>query len=513
MKRDPDAVLAALSQRVGPVSRRRFWGSRATLVAVVLVVGGAGLFSTTQLHGIPALHAILAPPAVARPGLAYELVPAAPEAALAASRPMSAGPLAGAATGSPEGRLIDVYRRIGEGRLDQALEAAAALAHDVPNFRLAQAVYADLLLARTGVTPSLAGGALPASALGAAAPDAAASASEELAQLQAEAVQRLKALQERPPVDASPAEFVLLPKEIHHALAVDTSRSRLYLFENGPNGIRLVGDHYVSIGKQGVEKATEGDQRTPLGVYFVADRMGGGSLDPQFGAGALELNYPNAFDRLRGRSGGGIYLHGVPQDTYSRPPLDSDGCVAIANDELLALMNTIPVHDTPIVITRKLHWITDDAARSARRQLLDAVARWQAVRSTSEDAGRLAPYYAAGAEPRVMAGPPVPPAPAPTIVVRGVRRPNPAAARWSPPAAMRFDDQSVLGWSDDGGTFVVTFRERIPRIRGDAVVRQYWSRIDGQWKIAAETLARADVPAAPAPAGEITAAVRVAPPR
>jgi hypothetical protein len=109
-----------------------------------------------------------------------------------------------------------------------------------------------------------------------------------------------------------------------------------------------------------------------------------------------------------------------------------------------------------------------------------------------------------------MAGPPVPPPPAPTILVRGVHRPNPAAARWTPPGPMRFEDQSVLSWSDDGGTFVVTFRERIARIRGDAVVRQYWSRVGGQWRIAAETSARAEMPAPPAAGAVVTASARVA---
>jgi lipoprotein-anchoring transpeptidase ErfK/SrfK len=476
-----------------------------------LAVGAVGLLSTTELHGIPALRRIIDPPVSVATGMPFELVgdaasdPSSNAMAAPVTRsasPSSAsrdGALAGAAKTSPEGRLIAVYQRIGEGQLDQALALSGALANDMPSFRLAQAVHADLLLARIGVTPGLVAGKLPAEAQGAAAatPDGAASATEELTELRAEAVQRLKALQERPPADATPAEFVSLPKEIHHAIAVDTSRSRLYLFENLPQGMRLVADHYVSIGKQGVVKATEGDQRTPLGVYFVADRMGGGALEPQFGAGALELNYPNAFDRLQGRSGGGIYVHGVPQDTYSRPPLDSDGCVALANDELLALMNTIPVHDTPVIITRRLHWITDDAARTAQAQLLANVAQWQSIRSTSDDPGRVASFYAKQAAPKTLAGPPVPPPPSPTILVRGVRRPNPAAARWTPLAPMRFEDQSVLGWSDDGGTFVVTFRERIARIRGDAVVRQYWSRVGDQWKIAAETTARAEVPVPP----------------
>ena len=136
-------------------------------------------------------------------------------------------------------------------------------------------------------------------------------------------MQRLHALQERPPANQVPAEFIVLPKAIHHAIAVDTTRSRLYLFENGPQGVRLVSDHYVSVGKQGVDKSVEGDQRTPLGVYFVSDRVGQGSLGEAFGAGAMQLNYPNLFDKLHGRTGSGIYVHGVPFNTYSRPPKDS----------------------------------------------------------------------------------------------------------------------------------------------------------------------------------------------
>ena len=117
--------------------------------------------------------------------------------------------------------------------------------------------------------------------------------------------------------------------------------------------MRLVSDHYVSVGKQGVDKSVEGDQRTPLGVYFVSDRVGQGSLGEEFGAGAMQLNYPNLFDKLHGRTGSGIYVHGVPFNTYSRPPKDSDGCVTLANDELVMLMNTVPIHDTPVIITKQ----------------------------------------------------------------------------------------------------------------------------------------------------------------
>jgi hypothetical protein len=457
-----------------PPARKPWWPG-AAMVAASVAVAGAGLLASTELHGIPAQHATPEAAALAAPGLPFGLADdVRPD--LPAPAPQDDARFATAFKGSPEGRLIGIYRAIGEGRTDVALDAAESLARDVPGFRLAQLVYADLLSARTGRAPGLATGTVPPQALAALAPSAAASVAGELGDLRDEALQRLRALQERPPANAVPAEFIVLPKSVHHAIAVDTSRSRLYLFENGEHGMRLVSDLYATVGKQGVDKILEGDQRTPLGVYFVSDRVGGAALAQRFGAGALELNYPNGVDRLRGRTGGGIYVHGVPQDTYSRPPQDSDGCVVIANDELLALMATIPVHDTPVIITRRIHWIGDDTARLHHAEILDAVGRWQSVRASS-DAHALDAFYAPGADRAARALPPSPRAPA------GRRAPAPA------PQGVSFGELSVLAAADERETVVVTFRERIPRARGETL-RQYWERDRDQWKIVAENAVR-----------------------
>jgi L,D-transpeptidase YnhG len=51
--------------------------------------------------------------------------------------------------GAAEARLIEIYNLIGNGRTREALANATQLAHDLPNFQLAQLVYGDLLNART----------------------------------------------------------------------------------------------------------------------------------------------------------------------------------------------------------------------------------------------------------------------------------------------------------------------------------------------------------------------------
>ena len=84
--------------------------------------------------------------------------------------------------------------------------------------------------------------------------------------------------------------------------------------------MQLVADHYASVGRLGIEKSTEGDQRTPLGVYYITSRLDGHQLTDFYGSGALLLNYPNEYDRRQGRTGGGIWLHGVPATVTPEAP-------------------------------------------------------------------------------------------------------------------------------------------------------------------------------------------------
>ena len=41
----------------------------------------------------------------------------------------------------------------------------------------------------------------------------------------------------------------------------------------------LVADYYASVGKLCTEKVVEGDQRTPLGVYYITSRLDPATLN------------------------------------------------------------------------------------------------------------------------------------------------------------------------------------------------------------------------------------------
>ena len=362
---------------------------------------------------------------------------------------------------SAEARLLEVYRLIGAGENRQALAKAESLARDVPNFQLAQLVYGDLLLTRRGKLDTV---EVPPSELPA-------SAAAQWSQLRQEAALRLAALTERPPANALPRQFIDIPSSTRHAIAIDASRSRMYLFENDARGMRLVSDNYVSLGVLGTDKSEQGDQRTPLGVYFITSRLAARQLKDFYGPGALTLNYPNEYDRRRGKTGGGIWLHGVPPQNFARPPHSTDGCVVLANDDLNRLLRDVSPRRTPVVIAPRLDWVPHangqiERERSAARALVE---QWRVARSTG-DVGKLMGFYS-------------------TQFSSG----NIDLAQWSKVldkelSAARgreseLKELSILSWRDTSEILVVTFGEVLKGQLTGPMKRQYWGKEGGQWKI------------------------------
>ncbi|GKS97837.1 L,D-transpeptidase family protein [Acidovorax sp. SUPP3434] len=380
----------------------------------------------------------------------------------ARTAPVRVAPLA---DGQAEKRLMEVYRLTGEGKGREALAKAESLVRDHPNFQLAQLALGDLLSARTRPLRQM--GDVPAGQGDAPPPQEAA---DVLAELRAESRQRTDALRVRPQARTIPAQFIELSLRSRHAIAVDASRSRLYLFENTPNGLELVADYYASVGKLGIEKLIEGDQRTPLGVYFITSRLDPATLKDFYGAGALPINYPNPLDQSRGKTGSGIWLHGTPPDQFSRAPLATDGCLALANPDLERILRTVEPRSTPVVIARQLQWVPPHSVQADRKAFDAVLDAWRTAKSQG-DLQRLMGFYAPtfqsygkmplqefskqlGAETRALRGRPI-----------------------------QLKDKTLLRWTDASDTMVVTFGEVIEGARTGPVKRQYWTRKGNQWQI------------------------------
>ena len=361
--------------------------------------------------------------------------------------------------GDAEARLIEIYKLISQGQARNALGKAEILVREHPNFQLAQLVYGDLLSAQ----------ARPVRTVGDVPDTAARSAAQMLAELREESQLRIRALRERPPAGTIPSQFLKLSPSNKHAIAIDTSRARLYLFENSSSGPRLLADYYISVGKLGIEKATEGDLRTPLGVYFVTSNLDPRSLKDFYGAGALPINYPNPYDARRGKTGGGIWLHGAPPTQFSRAPKATDGCVVLANPDLQRIIGTVEVRTTPVLIAPKLHWVAPQSNQPDSKHFAEVLHAWRNAKA-SGDVSKVLGFYT------------------PDFSGAGKN-----LADWTPVLKTELNkmhgreielkDLSYLRWTDSADTMVVTFGEVTAGSSTGPVKRQYWVRQGPQWKI------------------------------
>ncbi|MBI1395350.1 MAG: L,D-transpeptidase family protein [Betaproteobacteria bacterium] len=263
----------------------------------------------------------------------------------------------------PEALLVEVMRDIAENRLASAHEQLDRLLASKPNFRLAQLIKGDLLMARVR----------PLATIGNA-PNAPA---DRLADLRDEAKARLQRMELAPPHNKIPRSLLQLAPDQKYAVVVDTDRSTLFLFENRDGAPHYVADYYVTIGRNGVDKTREGDKRTPTGVYVVTGNLSTKKLSPFYGDGAYPISYPNEWDQRNGRGGHGIWLHGTPRDTYSRPPRASDGCVVLTNDDLTAVGRYLQVGITPVIITDRVQWVNDSDTDEDRSSIEAAIESWR----------------------------------------------------------------------------------------------------------------------------------------
>lgn len=361
--------------------------------------------------------------------------------------------------GAAEARLIEIYNLMGSGRSREALSKAAKLTEDVPNFQLAQLVYGDLLNARTRTIRAF--GDLPNDTTG--------SAASKLAELRDESLRRIKAIRERPVPGTIPSQFQALSTRNKHAIAIDASRSRLYLFENTSTGLQLVSDYYISVGKAGTVKSVEGDQRTPLGIYYITSNLNPKSLKDFYGAGALPINYPNILDTKRGKTGGGIWLHGTPRDQFSRAPQASDGCIVLTNPDLTRIIQTVEVRTTPVVIASELKWVAPQSLLSESKPFEDALFAWRDFKSAG-NVDRVLSFYTADFN----------------SFGKDIDQWRPALKAEVLKAQGRniqLKDISYLRWTDTSDTMVVTFGEVTDGVKAGVTKRQYWTRQGNQWKI------------------------------
>lgn len=174
-----------------------------------------------------------------------------------------------------------------------------------------------------------------------------------------------------------PASLIRIPESVSTVFVAETSTAQFHRFDRSGDSIVRNGSYYMSIGQNGPGKQRSGDRRTPLGVYFVTEQLDTSRLNDKYGVTAFPLDYPNEWDRLSGRDGDGIWVHGVMRNGGRRPQRDTDGCIALPNEDLTLLAPEFRDNVTPVLVTSTVSWIAEGQNSALRLELENRITEWR----------------------------------------------------------------------------------------------------------------------------------------
>ena len=131
------------------------------------------------------------------------------------------------------------------------------------------------------------------------------------------------------------------------SLLIANKRAKeLIVYQSTSKSIELLASYEdVIVGADG-DKFKEGDLKTPLGVYTLKKRFI--PKDQFYGPLAFVLSYPNTYDKVQGKNGHGIWIHGSPLDGSQRDPM-SKGCIVLDNDTI-ELLDVNVKHKNSVII-------------------------------------------------------------------------------------------------------------------------------------------------------------------
>ena len=162
-------------------------------------------------------------------------------------------------------------------------------------------------------------------------------------------------------------------------------------------------------------------------------------------------------------------------DGGKRPPRDTDGCIALPNDEILALEELLQPTVTPVIVARDVRWADAAEIAALRDEIRLAVDTWaESIRN--RDLHRYLSLYGED------------------FSYRGMTREQWAHYRVVTLGAMpiddfRLDEVLLLADPEDEGLFLSRFQQVIvePDRKVATTKRLYWRRNDnGELKIVAE---------------------------
>lgn len=157
-------------------------------------------------------------------------------------------------------------------------------------------------------------------------------------------------------------------------ILVDKSAKKMFNVKITDDKIQVVDEFPIMYGSSLGDKMFRGDNKTPEGVYYITTYRSSEHLLRQYGdyakiygVGSFPLNYPNPVDRLKKKTGSGIWIHGINPSTDKE---STQGCVALRNEDFNTLKENAEVK-YPVIITENLTYLSENEYKDLKKKITD----------------------------------------------------------------------------------------------------------------------------------------------
>jgi|GEM_PF-1047554 len=193
-----------------------------------------------------------------------------------------------------------------------------------------------------------------------------------------------------------PSSVLRLP-EGSHAIVVEKSTQTLALFGGSPSGSpALLHILRTNTGEKDGDKETEGDLKTPEGIYFFQGMIPGATLPAEYGLRAFTTDFPNVFDRLQGKNGSNIWLHATDDPNRVEGGRNTRGCVVVTNQSIELLSDVIRMTPgagaTPLIIEEHFTLLTPAELERTSNDMMEIIRGWEEAWEL-RDTDRYMSYY------------------------------------------------------------------------------------------------------------------------
>ena len=173
-----------------------------------------------------------------------------------------------------------------------------------------------------------------------------------------------------------------------HLVLVDKSSQKVMVYR-GDNLFLPEKVYNCSTGENDGPKYKKNDRKTPEGIYYFTDSYVDRYLAPIYGVRAFPISYPNFLDKKDGKGGYGIWFHGTNKPLK---PNDTNGCIAMANDDIDEFSSHIELFKTPIIISSNIEMVPFKRIEQDAEELAEIVEAWRNAWQ-SKNIDRYISYY------------------------------------------------------------------------------------------------------------------------